>query len=115
MDNATYIFAWSLYLAGALFLSWLGWGLFKRFLIRELAYLLECWMLAFLLTPWYVIPDGDVLGPAWMIFILDAVTIDVQTGIRALIPVTAAMMLGLVVAIVLGVVYRIRKHRARLQ
>jgi ABC-type iron transport system FetAB permease component len=113
MDNITYIVAWSLYIVAALLLSWLGWRVFKRFLLRELAYLLECWMLAFLLTPWFVLPDQNVLGPAWMIFILDAVTIDVQTAIRALIPVTAVMLLGLLLAVVLGVVYRVRWFRSR--
>jgi hypothetical protein len=113
MDNITYIVAWSLYIVAALLLSWLCWRVFKRFLLRELAYLLECWMLAFLLTPWFVLPDQNVLGPAWMIFILDAVSIDVQTAIRALIPVTAVMLLGLLLAVVLGVVYRVRWFRSR--
>lgn len=113
MDNITYIVAWSLYIAAALTLGWLGWRVFKRFLLRELAYLLECWMLAFLLTPWYVLADGDVLGPAWMIFILDAVTIDVETAIRSLIPVTAMFLLGLVVTVILSLVYRVSRHRTR--
>ena len=113
MDSSTYTLAWSIYLVAALVLSWVAWRIFSRYLLREFAYLLECWMLAILLTPWYVIMDQDMLGPAWMIFILDTVTMDIESGIRALIPVTAAMLFGLVLAVILSVIYRIRRHSSR--
>lgn len=111
MDPNDYTTAWLVYLGAALLLSWLSWRVLKKHLWRGLAYLLECWLLAILLTPWYVLPDQEIMAPAFIVFAMDTITIGPTAGIRALIPLVMALMLMLIVAVVLGVAYRIRRRR----
>jgi hypothetical protein len=80
---------------------------------RECAYVLECWLLALLFTPWYVMDDQNILAPALMVFALDIVTVEPAAGVRALVPLVMALFLGLIVAGVLSVFHRIRLRKAR--
>jgi hypothetical protein len=111
MEAGDYNTAWLAYLGAALVLSVLSWRVLKRFLVRELAYLLECWLLALLFTPWYVLPDQDIMAPAFFVFVMDVITIEPTAGIRALIPLVMALFVMLFVALVLSVVYRIRRRK----
>lgn len=110
MDQNDYITAWLIYLGAALVMSGLCWRLFRRFLPRELAYLLQCWMVAVLVTPWYVMDGQDILAPAFIVFALDVVTIAPVAGVRALTPLVMALVAGLLLAVALSVVYRIRRR-----
>lgn len=110
MDANDYITAWLVYLGAALVLSVLGWRLLRRLRPRELGWLLQCWLLALLFTPWYVLEDQDILAPALIVFALDTITIAPVAGIRALTPLVLALLAGLLLAALLGVVYRIRRH-----
>ena len=113
MDSSDYTLAWIIYLCAATVVAVLAWFPLKRYLWRELAYLVECLLLALLYTPWYVLPDQEILAPALMVFMLDTITIDSTSGIRALIPLVMAMLLGLVVTVVLSIIYRVRqRHQA---
>jgi len=78
---------------------------------RELAYLLQCLLLAIIFTPWYVLPEEEILAPAVIIFMLDLVTIDATTSIRALIPLVMAMLSAVIATVILSIVYRIRRRR----
>jgi hypothetical protein len=111
MESGDYATAWVVYLVASGVLAFLCWRVFRRYLMRELAYLLQCWLLAILLTPWYVLPEESVMAPAFIVFMMDAITIAPVAGIRALIPLVMAMFVMLVVAIALSVVYRIRRRR----
>lgn len=111
MDPNDYTIAWVVYFCAATVLSVLCWRVFKRYLARWLAYLLQCWLLAILLTPWYVEPEGDVMAPAFIVFVMDTITIDAAAGIRALIPLIMAMLLMLIVAIALGIIHRVRQRK----
>ncbi len=80
---------------------------------RELAYVLECSLLALLFTPWYVMDDQNILAPALMVFALDIVTVEPAAGVRALVPLVMALFLALILAGLLSVFYRIRRRKAR--
>jgi hypothetical protein len=112
MEARDYLIAWILYGLAAVILSVVAWVLLRRYLWRELAYLLECWLLAIFFTPARVLADQEIMAPAIIIFVMDSVTIDPTAGIRALIPLIIAMLGMLVVAILLIVIYRIRQRRA---
>lgn len=111
MDPNDYTIAWVVYLCAATVLSVLCWRVFKRYLVRWLAYVLEGWLLAILLTPWYVQPEEKVMAPAFIIFVMDTITIDLAAGIRALIPLIMAMLLMLILAIALGVIHSVRQRK----
>ncbi len=118
MEQSDYIAAWVAYLIAAAVFSVLAWRVLRRLPWRELAYLLQCWLLALLLTPWYVLTDQDILAPALIVFVLDAVTIEPAAGIRALIPLVLTLFMMLVVAALLGIVHNIRwrlRRRATLE
>lgn len=113
MQTQEYFIAWGAYLIAAVALSFISWKVFRRFLLRELAYLGQGWWMAILFTPWYVLPDRDVMAPAFIIFLMDTITLDAAAGIRALIPLVMAMLLALLITVVLSLIYRIgRRKRA---
>ena len=111
MDSMEYMGTWAVYLVTGIIFSVISWKFLKKILWRELAYLLQSLLLAIIFTPWYVLPEEEILAPAIIIFMLDLVTIDVTTSIRALIPLVMAMLLGIIVTIVLSLMYRVRRRR----
>ena len=113
MSTQEYLIAWIIYLIAGIGFSILSWRFLKKCLWRELAYLLQCLLVALIFTPWYVLPEEEILAPALMVFVMDLVTVDLESSIRSLIPLVMAMLLGLVVTAVLSVVYRIRGRKLR--
>ena len=111
MEAHDYLIAWILYGVAAVVLSVLAWVVFRRYLWRELAYLLECWLLAIFFTPARVLVEQDIMAPAIIVFAMDTLTIDAAAGVRALIPLIMAMAGMLVVAVLLSIVHRIRLRR----
>jgi len=111
MDSQDYIIAWTVYLCTGIVFSIISWKFMKKVLWRELAYLLQSLLLAIIFTPWYVLPEEEILAPALIIFMLDLITIDVTTSIRALIPLVMAILLGIIVTIVLSVIYRVKSRK----
>lgn len=112
MEARDYLIAWILYGLAAVIMSVVGWVVLRRYLWRELAYLLECWLLAIFFTPAKVLVEQEMMAPAIIVFVMDTITIDPTAGIRALIPLVMAMAGMLVVAIVLIVVRRVRLRKA---
>jgi hypothetical protein len=113
MEQSDYVAAWTAYLISAVVFSALSWRVLRRMPRREFAYVLECWLLALLFTPWYVMDDQKILAPALMVFALDIVTVEPAAGVRALVPLVMALFLGLIVAGLLSVFYRVRRRKAR--
>jgi hypothetical protein len=111
METGDYAMAWLIYLVAALLFAVISWRALDRFLRRELAYLLECLLLALMLTPCAVIEDQPVMAPALIVFVLDSLTIAPKAGIRALIPLVLAVGLALLVAAVLSIIHRLRLRR----
>jgi hypothetical protein len=113
MEQSDYIAAWTAYLIAAVVFSALSWRVLRRMRWRELAYVLQCWLLALLFTPWYVLDDQKILAPALMVYALDIVTVEPAAGVRALVPLVMALFLGLIVAVLLSVWHRVRLRKAR--
>ena len=113
MDSSDYTMAWLVYGMAGVIVTLLCWLVLRHIRPRELGVLLLLWLLALLYTPWYVLPDQDLLAPALIIFLMDALTIDMETAIRALIPLVMAMLTGLFVTIVGGISYRLWRRRRR--
>lgn len=113
MEQGDYVAAWTAYLVGALIFSVLAWRVLRKLPWRELAYLLECCLLALLFTPWYVLDGEDILAPALMVFALDILTVEPAAGVRALVPLVLALFLALIVTALLSVWHRVRLRRAR--
>ena len=111
MEARDYLIAWILYGLAAVIMSIIAWVVLRRYLWRELAYLLECWLLAIFFTPTRVLVEQEIMAPAIIVFAMDTVTIDPTAGIRALIPLVMAMAGMLVAAVVLSLVYRVRMRR----
>ena len=110
MDSQDYYIAWGIYLVAGIVFSLISWKVMKRYFWREMAYLLESLLLAVIFTPWYVLPEEEILAPALIVFMLDLITADLTTSIRALIPLVMAMLFGVIVMLVLSVIYRIKRR-----
>ena len=113
MEQGDYIAAWTAYLIAAVVFSALAWRLLRMLPWRGLAYLLDCWLLALLFTPWYVTDGQNILAPALMVFALDIVTIEPAAGIRALVPLVMTLFVAIVLAVLLSIWDRMRLRRAR--
>ena len=111
METADYFIAWSIYLLCAGAVSIIIWKMLRRYVWRELAYLVQFVGMAVVFTPWYVLPEEEILAPAIFVFLLDLITIDVTTSIRSLIPLVMAILLGVVLAVVMSTIYRVRRRR----
>src|SRR5690606_9143803 len=70
MDAVDYRIAWIVYCLAAAGLTWLCWVVLRKLRSRGLAHLLQCWLLALLFTPWYVVPDDTLMAPALMVFVM---------------------------------------------
>ena len=110
MDSQDYYIAWGIYLVAGIVFSLISWKVMRRYFWREMACLLESLLLAVIFTPWYVLPEEEILAPALIVFMLDLITVDLTTSIRALIPLVMAMLFGVIVTLVLSVIYRIKRR-----
>lgn len=111
MEAADYRLAWIIYVLAGTVLSFLCWRVLYKYVMRELAYVLECFLLALLFTPWFVLPEERIMAPALMVFVMDAITIGPTEAIRALIPLVLALMVAILVSLALILNYRFQKRR----
>ena len=89
----------------------LAWTQLRKLRPRELGWLLQCWFLALIYTPWEVEVDGAVKAPALLIVVMDAITVSGESAIRAVIPLILSLMLGVVVTLLLSLGYRLLRRR----
>jgi hypothetical protein len=111
MEAADYRMAWIIYTMAGIVLAFLAWRVLYKYVLREVAYLLQCFLLALMFTPAYVLEDQRIMAPALIVFLMDVITISPTAGIRALIPLVLALMVGLIVAVLLIIAHRIRLRR----
>jgi hypothetical protein len=111
MEAADYRMAWIIYVLAGTVLSFLCWRVLYKYVVRELAYVLECFLLALLFTPWFVLPEEQIMAPALIVFVMDAITIGPTEAIRALIPLVLALMVAILVSLALILNYRFQKRR----
>lgn len=112
MEAGDYRIAWIVYCLAATGLAWLCWLVLRKLRSRGFAWLLQCWLLALLFTPWYVVPDDTVMAPALMVFVMDSITVSAESAVRALVPLIMALFLGVLVTLVLLVGRRLLRRRA---
>ena len=106
---ANYGLFWLGYLlASSLFIA-IIWHLivFKRAVL--LTYGIRAIAVAMLSTPWPSHVDGPHLAPALMVLALDGITLGSDAALRAFVPLSLSVVVGLVVAVVLWI--RQRKLR----
>lgn len=113
MEAADYRLAWIVYAVAGTVLAFLAWRVLYNYLLREIAYVLQCFLLALMFTPAFVLPDQRIMAPALIVFLMDSITISPTAGIRALIPLVLALMASLVVAVLLIIAHRYRLRRQR--
>ena len=111
MEAADYRMAWIIYTMAGILLAFLAWRVLYKYLLREVAYLLQCFLLALMFTPAYVLEDQRIMAPALIVFLMDVITVSPTAGIRALIPLVLALMVALIVAVLLIISHRIRLRR----
>jgi hypothetical protein len=111
MEAADYRMAWIIYTMAGIVLAFLAWRVLYKYLLREVAYLLQCFLLALMFTPAYVLEDQRIMAPALIVFLMDVITVSPTAGIRALIPLVLALMVALIVAVLLIISHRIRLRR----
>ncbi len=109
MDSSEYYIAWTAYLIAAGVGSWIAWRILRRVFSRGISVFIQCLLLAVLFTPWYVLPDQEYMAPAYIIFVMDSITMDSTAGIRALIPLVMAMMGASLLALLLIIMGRFRR------
>jgi hypothetical protein len=116
MDPESYKLAWSLYLGAGVVFSLLSWRVLRRYLWLELAYLVQCLLLALMFVPAPVTTgDPSVLAPALIVFTLDTLTIDptATAGLDALTRLAVGMVGAVAAAVLLSLVHRLVARRPR--
>ena len=111
METSNYFLLWSIYLlASAVFFA-VFWKFTSFRQAVWLSYSLRAVAIAVILTPWYANPQGEVLAPALIVVLLDAITIGGSAAARATVPLVLAIILALVVATMMRVINKRRKHK----
>lgn len=99
LDIYDYIAGWAFYLVAGT----VCYMIFYRFtgVLRSklLANSLRAILLALMFTPWYVAPEADLLAPALMVVMLDMITVGGSSFIRALVPLSLAIVFSVVLAL----------------
>lgn len=111
METGDYFIAWSIYLLAAVMFALLGWRFLRRYVWTDLAVLLEGFLLCLLFIPWYVFPDQDFMAPAFMIFVMDSITMNPMEGVRALIPLVMGFFLTILVTLIFSIIRRLTRRR----
>lgn len=111
MEPGDYTSAWVVYSLAGLVLSWLVWTQLRKLRPREVGWLLQCWFLALVFTPWEVEVGGEVRAPALLIVLMDSITVSRESAIRALIPLVLALVGGVLATAVLSAGYRLLRRR----
>ncbi len=96
--ETNYWVIWVIYLTVSSLLFALFWWLtqFKKMLWA--AYCFRAVIAAIILTPWYATGFGTALAPAWIIILLDVITIGSDAAVRATIPLILAIISSVILA-----------------
>ena len=75
---------------------------------RWLAYILRALIIAIIFTPWYASTEGDVMAPALIVLLLDAITVGSTAAARATVPLALTTFFTLIIS---GLLFFINKKR----
>ncbi|MEX0619861.1 MAG: hypothetical protein WDZ76_15170 [Pseudohongiellaceae bacterium] len=101
-----YFIAWLVYGIAAAIFYFLFWKITQFRKHRLLSHSLRAVMLALIVTPWYVGPDGGFLAPALMVVVLNAITAGGEAAIGAFVPLFLAVVIAFLVALVEVIITR---------
>ena len=106
--ETNYWVIWVIYLTvSSLFFAFFWWlTQFQKMLWT--AYCLRAVIAAIILTPWNASGFGTALAPAWIIILLDVITIGNDAAVRATIPLILAIICSVILAT--GVYYINKKY-----
>ena len=101
MESApNYFLIWSAYLLAAAVFYGIFWRFTRLKTARRTFYVMRALLAAIILTPWYVNPQESVLAPALMVVLMDAITLGGSEAVRALVPLSLAIIISLLLAFV---------------
>lgn len=109
-----YVLLWTIYLLASAVFFVVFWRItrFKRRI--WLSYILRAVMLALALTPAYANQAGEVMAPALIVALLDAITIGGSAAVRAFVPLFLALIMAVVLAsawYLVGRTFQSKKHK----
>lgn len=99
LDIFDYVAGWAVYIAAGAICYMIFYRFTGAIKFKPLANSLRAILIALMFTPWYVSPEADLLAPALMVIMLDMVTLGGSAFVRALVPLSMAIVFAVVVAI----------------
>lgn len=99
LDLFDYIVGWAVYLTAGTLCYMIFYRLTGAIKFKPLANSLRAILIALMFTPWYVSPEANLLAPALMVIVLDMITVGGTTFIRALVPLSLAIVFAVFVAL----------------
>ena len=112
METSNYWLVWLIYLLAAAVFFVVFWRFTRFQRAIWLSYSLRAVAVALVLTPWYANTQGDVLAPALIVALLDAITIGGSAAARAMVPLALAIVLALMVAALIRVINKKRSKKS---
>lgn len=107
-----YLTSWAVYLGAGTLCYILFYRATRGLRPKVLANVLRAIMIALIYTPWYVASDQNLMAPAVMVIMLDLITLGDAAFVRALVPLTLAVIVAVLWALSAGLIRRLwRKSR----
>ncbi len=107
LDLFDYIVGWAVYILAGTVCYMIFYRVTGGIKIKAIANSLRGILIALMFTPWYVSPEADLLAPALMVMMLDMVTVGDTTFVRALVPLTLAIIFAILVALCVPLIKRL--------
>ena len=99
-----YLTSWAIYLAAGTVCYVLFYKATGIIGIKLIANILRGIMIALIYTPWYVAADKDLMAPAVMVIMLDLITVGGNAFVRALVPLTLALIAAVITPVLISIV-----------
>ncbi|MDO8908872.1 MAG: hypothetical protein Q7W55_10310 [Pseudohongiella sp.] len=108
-----YLTSWAVYLTAGTICYVLFYKATGVIRIKVIANILRGIMIALIYTPWYVAADKDLMAPAVIVILLDLITVGGNAFVRALVPLTLALVAAVSIPILISIgrlFFRARAH-----
>lgn len=113
VDIYGYITSWAIYLAAGTLCYILFYKATGVIRFKLLANLLRAIMLVLIYTPWYVAADRELMAPAVIVILLDMITIGGNAFVRALVPLTLALIAAILIVLMTGLLRTLMRRSSR--
>lgn len=98
-----YLTSWAVYLTAGTICYVLFYKATGVIGIKVIANILRAIMIALIYTPWYVAADKDLMAPAVIVILLDMITVGGNAFVRALVPLTLALVAAISIPVLIGI------------